>query len=881
MTEIRKAFGRSHRHRVLLYAALVWLLAIPLEPAAGEEAAQADGKPAGPELRPVKVVGSWASGFQFAGIFSAIEADLYRDVGLDVQVDVEEVVINPVAAVVEGRAAFGIWNPELLVRRASGQKVVVLAAIYQHSPMVVLTRRDSGLATPQDLAGKRILFSPRQGALEIEAMFRAEGVDPGDLVTVDASTLSGDWTAALLAGEYDAKVDFLPRVKSRHPDFREIFNVIEPVRYGIDFYGDCLFTSEKLAKEEPELVAEFLEATLYGWQYAMAHQEAAAELLNGSYCPMNSIESLLVEAKAIEGYIPFRQIEIGHMNRGRWQGIAATYQAMGAMSGAVDLDEFLWDPTAPAIKPVRRNSSDGEFRPLWAVVAILASALVGVSIRLAQLRRRLAAGRVRDHAATPVPSPVGGKYRDKEEFRQEIQRMGAAMWDWNISPSRLNITDEFIEFTGYSLDDLGPHPAAHLRMIHPAERTKAREHFIAYLDGKRPDCEFEFRFLFPNGEYRWVKSRVVAFWDEDGKPARVVGSLMDISERVNAEEERDRLFNLSLDMLAVGGYDGFLQQVNPAWVRVLGWSRDDLMAEPILVFIHVEDQDVFEEALRKLEEGQIVEDLQCRFRCRDNTYKWLSWSSFSYPENRSVFSVVRDITSQKEAQFKLRESQERLRSLSNQMSLVEDRQRRQLAEAIHDGLAQQLFGVRALVTLLRYPEKLDDMQQVVTDIFQVLDETMTEARSLSFELFPAELQEVGLEAALGWMANEFQERNGIRCQVQVEKEGPELSEDLRAMAYQCVRELFNNVKKHAAATEIRIALNYVDRYLTIVVADNGRGFELSEGDSQESRKLEYEGFGLFSIRERIRSVGGRMLVDSRLGKGCRVFLSFPLDQTAS
>jgi PAS domain S-box-containing protein len=486
-----------------------------------------------------------------------------------------------------------------------------------------------------------------------------------------------------------------------------------------------------------------------------------------------------------------------------------------------------------------------------------------------------------DHSGGPGHTQVGGKYRNKEEFRQDIQRLGAAIWDWNISPSRLNITDEFIEFTGYTLDDLGAHPRAHLNMIHPAERDKARENFNAYLDGDRPDCEFEFRFLFPDGEYRWVKSRVVAFWDEDGKPARVVGSLMDISERVSAEEERDRLFNLSLDMLAVGGYDGFLQQLNPAWVRVLGWSRDDLMAEPILVFIHVEDQDLFGEALRQLEEGQLVEDLQCRFRCRDNTYKWLSWSSFPYPEHRKVFSVVRDITSQMEAQFKIRESQERLRSLSNQLSLVEDRQRRQLAEAIHDGLAQQLFGVRALVTLLRYPDKLDDMQQVVTDILAVLDETMDEARSLSFELFPAELQEVGLQAALGWMANEFQERNEMRCEVVVENEGPELSEDLRAMAYQCVRELFNNVKKHAAASEIKISLNHVDRYLTIVVGDNGCGFEITESGSQESRKLEHEGFGLFSIRERVRSVGGRMLVDSRLGKGCRVFLSFPLDQSPS
>ncbi|MBU8870722.1 MAG: PAS domain-containing sensor histidine kinase [Gemmatimonadales bacterium] len=359
-----------------------------------------------------------------------------------------------------------------------------------------------------------------------------------------------------------------------------------------------------------------------------------------------------------------------------------------------------------------------------------------------------------------------------------------------------------------------------------------------------------------------------------------VGSFQEISQRIRTDDERDRLFNLSVDLLSVGDLDGFLQQVNPAWVRVLGWSRDDLKTEPLPDFIHAEDQDLFCQGMKRLQEGELVEDLQCRFRCRDNTYKWLSWSSFPYPEKSQVFSVVRDITSQKEAQLQLSETQNRLRSLNNQLSLVEDRQRRQLAEAIHDGLAQQLFGLRAMVTLLHYPDKLDDLQKVVTEIINILDDTMTEARSLSFELFPPELQDVGLEAALASMAEEFQERTGIQCEVAAQEE-VELSEDLRAMAYQSVRELFNNVKKHASADEIKVSFNQADRYLTILVSDNGRGFELFAEGSDESSRLEHEGFGLFNIRERIRSVDGRMLVDSRPGQGCRVFLSYPLDQSVS
>ncbi len=516
------------------------------------------------------------------------------------------------------------------------------------------------------------------------------------------------------------------------------------------------------------------------------------------------------------------------------------------------------------------------------LAAALVSAVVILSLRLR--RSRNACTELRDELdlrRVQREEEVGGSYRNQERFRQEIQQLGTAFWDWNLSPSRLRVSDRFVEFTGYSQTDLGTHPKDHIGLIHPAERKEVSDQFREYLSGDRPDCELEFRFLFRDGGYRWVKSRVVAFRGADGEPERVVGSLTDISERVRAEEERDRLFNLSLDLLAVGNYEGFLQQVNPAWVRVLGWSRDDLMADPVDHFIHEDDAELYADSRKRLESGELVEDLHCRFRCLDNTYRWLSWSSFPYPEQRQVFTVVRDITLQKEAQLKLRDSQERLRSLSNQLALVEDRQRRQLAESIHDGLAQQLFGLRAIVTLLRYPKKLEDLQETVTRILEILDDTMTEARSLSFELFPAALQEVGLEAALGWLAHEFEERNGIRCEVRTEQIGPELSEDLRAMAYQCVRELFANVRKHAQAGRVGVTINSVDRFMTVLVEDDGQGFDPSAEEKADSRKLEYEGFGLFSIRERVRSVGGRMLVDSRPGQGCRVFLSFPLDSNPS
>lgn len=349
----------------------------------------------------------------------------------------------------------------------------------------------------------------------------------------------------------------------------------------------------------------------------------------------------------------------------------------------------------------------------------------------------------------------------------------------------------------------------------------------------------------------------------------------DVAQRIEVEEERDRLFNLSRDMLAIGGFDGFLQQLNPAWVRVLGWSRDELMSRPVPEFVHEDDQQQALDMFTSLAEGKPVDGLTLRFQARNLEYRWLSWSSFPYPGRRRVFTVVRDITLQKEAEAKLLEYQQQLRSLSSQLSRVEEQQRRDLATAIHDGLAQQLFGIRAQVTLLKYPDRIPDQAKLVQEILELVDQTMAEARGLSFELFPPALAHAGLGAALEWLGRHFSRRTDLPCRVIVPEEEPELPQDLRSMAYQCARELLTNAHKHAGATEVTLKLDIGPQEMILVVADDGTGFPEDPAAAGDDDHLP-GGFGLFSIGERLRSIGGAMLTDPAADGGARVTLVFPL-----
>ncbi len=270
----------------------------------------------------------------------------------------------------------------------------------------------------------------------------------------------------------------------------------------------------------------------------------------------------------------------------------------------------------------------------------------------------------------------------------------------------------------------------------------------------------------------------------------------------------------------------------------------------------------------------VAQRIQCRRKVREMRRQLLS------PYAPWVDELPQtDNARQERDRLKLLDYQNRLRVLNHQLALVEDRQRRQLASAIHDGLAQQLFGIRAKVTLLKYPDKVENSQEIVQEVMDILDRTMQDARSLSFELFPPVLYEMGLEEALDWLVRNFSERTGIRCRLVTEGERVNVPEDVRSMVYHCIRELLANVTKHAEAGEVTVSLDYIHYFLTILVEDDGHGFDVVREETRVPDPGDTHGVGLFSIRERLRVLNGRMLVDSKPGRGCRIFLSFPLEDS--
>ncbi|MCL5280196.1 MAG: response regulator, partial [Planctomycetes bacterium] len=235
-----------------------------------------------------------------------------------------------------------------------------------------------------------------------------------------------------------------------------------------------------------------------------------------------------------------------------------------------------------------------------------------------------------------------------------------------------------------------------------------------------------------------------------------------------------------------------------------------------------------------------------------------------------------NITERKRAEAALQELNEtlehrarQLQKLTLEVSEAEDRERRHLAEILHDDLQQVLAAARFHLSLLNNRAKHDPAQQaIIAQVSQMLLDAVQKSRSLSHELSPAVLHQGDLGETLHWLAEQVRTKHGLR--VTIEAFGPinTQSEALKMFLYKAAQELLFNVVKHARTEAARIRVRRLGRYLCLSVSDRGRGF-----DPRQLR--ETAGFGLLSIRERIELLGGRMKIRSAADEGSTFHIVVP------
>jgi signal transduction histidine kinase len=237
------------------------------------------------------------------------------------------------------------------------------------------------------------------------------------------------------------------------------------------------------------------------------------------------------------------------------------------------------------------------------------------------------------------------------------------------------------------------------------------------------------------------------------------------------------------------------------------------------------------------------------------------------------WGTARDVTAMREAERALEQHDLQLRALATEITLAEERARRKLASELHDGPAQNLAGMAMQLAAIK--RKVEDRDQIalLVEAEQVLADTTTQTRTLMLELAPPGLHESGLLEALRWLAERAGKQQRLIVTVEDDGVPKPLEDQVTVLLFQTVRELLQNVVKHARSKRATVRCAVVDDMLTLDVLDPGVGFEVHSINRLPTR---HGGFGLFNIRERLKLMGGMIDIHSIVGEGTTVRIRVPL-----
>jgi PAS domain S-box-containing protein len=233
--------------------------------------------------------------------------------------------------------------------------------------------------------------------------------------------------------------------------------------------------------------------------------------------------------------------------------------------------------------------------------------------------------------------------------------------------------------------------------------------------------------------------------------------------------------------------------------------------------------------------------------------------------------LQKEIVERVRVEKQLTDNQEKLRSLSSEIMIVEERERRQVATQLHDSIGQLLaFSKKELGALVTTVPK--NIQPQLKEVWDMIKQAVEQTRTLTFDLSPAALYTLGLEAALEELGEDFSKKGKFKFNFVSDNCEFQLSEQDKIMLYRSVRELLINIIKHSQTKNVEINIKRHHNNVKIVITDDGIGFNVKEMSKQVKA-----GFGLFSIRERLESVGGNFKIISKKGKGTVVIITAPLN----
>lgn len=504
-------------------------------------------------------------------------------------------------------------------------------------------------------------------------------------------------------------------------------------------------------------------------------------------------------------------------------------------------------------------------------------------------------------------------------------RMGR--WEWDIQTDSMFWCQRVYDLFGVDVR-MPATGEAFLSRVHPQD-GQGLDLLIERTLADQTDLQAEFRVIRglekAHGEVVWLALRGKVIRDERGRPVRMLGVLYDVTDRkqmeaellglnerleeeVHAQTEEmrstiDRLqdevarrvlaegklrkrsqmleafFRHTITPLAFMDRSFNFIRVNEAYAKADGKTPEYFAGRNhFMLFPDVQMREIFEQVVRT---RQPYRAYARPFTYPDGPQRVRYWNWRLTPlladsgEVRYLVFNLEDVTSQQQAIQELQQRAYQLQQLTLELSQAEDRERKRLAEMLHDDLQQVLAAAKFHLGMLNTRIRGDvHLQELVDQIGDLLKEAIGKSRGLSHELSPAVLYQSDLGETFEWLARQVEAKHGLIVHVEIRGRIDPRSEPIRAFLYKAAQEMLFNVVKHAGVTEARLRLQRVRGCVWLTISDRGRGFD--PGTLGKTG-----GFGLLSIRERVQLLGGRMRIKSSMRKGSTFLISVPDQEIAS
>ena len=481
---------------------------------------------------------------------------------------------------------------------------------------------------------------------------------------------------------------------------------------------------------------------------------------------------------------------------------------------------------------------------------------------------------------------------------------------------------------GYAPAEILDVPLWWQRHVHPTDHAAIFAQFGYAHSVQAENIEFEFRLRCKDDSYHWFYCVLRLDYDAAGNPTSSLGSALDITEHKQAEEAR-RSAEARLRELVTRG-PAMIYSARPAGnyattfisenvMTQLGYSAREFIQDPGFWAQHIHPQDaprVFAEMARVNEKSCVCE---YRFQHKNGEYRWIrneislvrdaenaplelvgSWFDITAQKqaeealqknkdrlemevaerttelSTALARIRSELEERKRAEEQVKNSQAQLRALSAHLQSVREEEGARIAREVHDGLGQALTALRLDLAWLshRLPKNQTALHAKTTSMLNLVDNTVKMVKKISTELRPQVLDDLGLQAAIEWQAQQFQARTRIRCEITLALEEDNLDRDIATAIFRIFQEILTNVTRHAKATKVCISLKEDQGNLIFRVEDNGKG--ITPRAIADPKSL-----GLLSMRERALLLGGQVEIRRTGRKGTTVTTTIPLPKSSA